>query len=110
MLVVRTPECRADPLGQLLGTEHFIGLDYVALVVYPLGLYRIEPRVLLWQQAAYDPHARAAALFDLTIVRGDPPSHLSTYAPACVVPDSQINTQTLLPSALSFSETTKGSE
>src|SRR5829696_5288956 len=90
MLVVRTPECRADPLGQLVGTEHSIGLDHLALAVYPLGLYRIEPRALFGQKAAYDPHARAA-LFDLTVVRSDPPSHFSAYVPACVVPDQHPN-------------------
>src|SRR5215207_9383715 len=49
MLVVRTPECRADSLGQFVGTEHSIGLYNLALAVDPLGLYRIEPRTLLWQ-------------------------------------------------------------
>jgi transposase len=82
MLVVRTPECRADSLGQLVGTEHSIGLYNLALAVDPLGLYRIEPRALLWQQAAYDPHPLAAA-FNLSVVRGDP---LSYTGSGCILP------------------------
>jgi hypothetical protein len=40
MIVVRRPECRADSLGQLVGTEHSSGLYNLALTVDPLGLYR----------------------------------------------------------------------
>jgi hypothetical protein len=90
MLVVRTPECRADSLGQFVGTEHSIGLYNLALAVDPLGLYRIEPRALFGQQTAYDPHP-ASALFDLTVVSSDPTSHLATYVPAGVVPDQHPN-------------------
>src|SRR5829696_1005113 len=90
MLVVRTPECRADALGQLVGTEHSIGLYNLALAVDPLGLYRIEPRALLWQQAAYDPHPLAAP-FNPSIVRGYPPSDFSAYVPGSVVPDQHPN-------------------
>src|SRR3954452_14280807 len=86
MLVVRTPECRADSLGQLVGTEHPIGLYDLALAVDPLGLYRIEPRAPLWQQAVYDPHPLAAA-FNPFVVRGDPPSNLFGDVPGSVVPD-----------------------
>src|SRR5687767_14371415 len=86
MLVVRTPECRADSLGKLVGTEHSIGLYYLALAVDPLGLYGIEPRALLWQKAAYDPHPLAAA-FNLSVVRGHPLSNLFGDVPASVVPD-----------------------
>src|SRR5215204_3185601 len=88
MLVVRTSECRADSLGQLVGSKQPLRLYNLALAVDPLGLYRIEPRALFWQQAAYDPHSSfAAAPFNLSVVRGDPLSNLFGDVPACVVPD-----------------------
>src|SRR5215211_7032625 len=86
MFVVRTVEDPADALGQLVGCEQPIGLDHLALAVNPPGLYRIEPRALLGQKAAYDPHA-PAALFDRSVVRSDPLSNLVAYVPAGVVPD-----------------------
>jgi hypothetical protein len=86
MLVVRTSECRADPFCQLVGTEHSIRLYNLALGVYPLGLDRIEPRALFGQKAAYDPHS-CDAVFDLAVVRGDPPSYLFRDVPGSVVPD-----------------------
>src|SRR4051812_31518528 len=86
MLVVHTPECCADPVCQLVGTEHSLRLNHLALAMDPLGLYGVEPRALFGQQTAYDPHTRAT-LFDLTVVSSDPPSHLAAYVPASVVPD-----------------------
>jgi hypothetical protein len=86
MLLVRTPEGRADSLGQLLGTEHSIGLYNLALAVDPLGLYRTEPRAMLGQKAAYDPHPLAAA-FNLCVVRVDPLSNLFGDVPGSVVLD-----------------------
>jgi hypothetical protein len=71
MLVVRRAECRAYSLGQLVSTEHSIGLYNLALTVDPLGLYRIEPRPLLWQKVAYDANPLTAA-FGFPVVGGDP--------------------------------------
>jgi hypothetical protein len=52
----------------------------------PLGLYRVEPRALLGQKAAYDPHS-FATVFNFPVVRGDPPSDLFGDVPGSVVPD-----------------------
>jgi len=58
MFVMRTVEDSADSLGQLVSSEQPVGLDHLALAMDPLGLYYwIEPRTLLGQKAAYDPHA-----------------------------------------------------
>src|SRR5215207_6969679 len=90
MFVMRTVEDSADSLGQLVSSEQPVGLDHLALAMDPLGLYWIEPRTLLGQKAAYDPHA-PAVLFDPAVVSSDPPSHLSAYMPAGVVPDQHPN-------------------
>src|SRR3712207_1470007 len=68
MLVVRTLQCRADPLGQLVGTEHTRGLDHLALAVNPFGFVRVEPRALLGQQTSDDPHS-TTTLFDFSVMR-----------------------------------------
>src|SRR5918994_4359618 len=86
MLVVRTIEDRAYSCGQLISREQPVGLYDLALAMDPLGLHRVEPRTLLGQKAAYDPHSRAA-VFDLTVVRGNPPSYLFGDVPGSVVPD-----------------------
>src|SRR5215207_452704 len=86
MLVVRTLECRADPLGQLVGTEQTRWLDHLAFAVNPFGLDRVEPRALLGQQTSDDPHS-TTTLFDFSVVRTDPTPDLTAYVPAGVVPD-----------------------
>ena len=63
MLVVRTSEGRADSLGQLVGTEQTVDLNYLALAVNPFGLYCVEPRALLGQQTTDDPHPLPSRLF-----------------------------------------------
>jgi hypothetical protein len=68
MLVVRAIEGGADSLGEVVGTEKLVGLDYPTLTIDPLGLYGIEPRARFRQKAAYDLHS-FAALFDLLVVR-----------------------------------------
>ena len=91
MLVMRTPEGRTDAIGQFLGAKQALGLHYYcALAVHPLGLYRIEPRASLRQQAADDPHP-SPALLDLPIVPPDPPAHLVAYVPAGVLPHQTPN-------------------
>ena len=88
MLVMRTTEDPANPIGERVSSQHSVGFDYFALAVNPLGLYGIQPRTLLGQKAAYDPHSFAAP-FDLAVVRTEPPPHLFGDVPTCVVPDQK---------------------
>src|SRR5215211_2175556 len=90
MLVMRTIEDSADPLCQLVSCEQPVGLDNLSLAVNPFGLHRVQPRALLGQKAAYDPHS-TAAVFDFSVVRGDPPSDLFGDVPGSVVPDQYPN-------------------
>src|SRR3712207_4872862 len=96
MLVVRTLECRADPLGQLVGTEQTRGLDHLAFAVNPFGLDCVEPRALFGHQTGDDPHS-TTTLFDSSVVRTDPAPDLTAYVPAGIVPDQHPNP--LLPMA-----------
>jgi hypothetical protein len=88
MLVVWAPKGSAHPLGQPMSSEQPAGFHYPAFAMDPLGLNRVEPRALLGQQAAYDPHT-SAAFFHLPVVRSNPPTHLFALMPACVVPDQK---------------------
>src|SRR5215213_4893596 len=90
MLIVRTVEDRADPIFQLVSRQQPVGLYDLALAMDPLGLHRVEPRALGGQKAAYDPHS-LAAVFDSSVVRGDPPSDLFGDVPGSVVPDRHPN-------------------
>jgi hypothetical protein len=86
VLVMRTVEDRADPICQLLSREQPLGLYDLALAMDPLGFHRVVPGALLGQKAAHDPHS-TAAVFDSSVVRGDPPSELFGDVPGSVVPD-----------------------
>src|SRR5215212_3251143 len=88
MLVMRTTEDPAHPSGKLVCSEQPLRLYDLALGVYPLGLYGVEPRTLLRKQATDDPHA-LAALFDAAVVPSEPPSHLLGDMPGGVVPDEK---------------------
>src|SRR5436305_171832 len=88
MLVMRAAEDPAYPLGEFISAQQTIGLDHFSLAVNPFGLYSIQPRTLLWQQAAYDPHSFAAP-FDLAVVRNEPAPDLFGDVPACVLPDQE---------------------
>src|SRR5215203_4329360 len=90
MLVVRTSEDRAHSLGQLVSCEQPLGLYNLALAMNPLGLHRVEPRALLGQKAAYDPHS-LATVFNFSVVGGDPLSDLFGDVPGSVVPDQHPN-------------------
>src|SRR3982751_4987095 len=57
MLVMRTTEDPANPLGKLISAQQTVGLDHLALAMDPLRLYGVQPRALLGQKAAYDPHS-----------------------------------------------------
>src|SRR5215212_2222581 len=85
-----TVEDQAYSLSQLVSCEQSVRLDHLALGMNPLGLHRVEPRALLGQKAAYDPHSLATA-FDLTVVRGNPRSDLPGDVPGSVVPDQHPN-------------------
>src|SRR5215212_947114 len=87
---MRTIEDHADPICQLVSREQPVGLYHLALGMDPLGLHRVEPRALLGHKAAYDPHS-ICAVFDLTVVRGDPPSYLFGDVRGSVVPDQHPN-------------------
>src|SRR5918995_3321077 len=87
MLVVRTSKCRAYSVGQLIGTKQTVGFDHFSLAMYPFGLHSVEPRALLGQQTADDPHPLLLALFQSPVALADPPSDLPAYVPTCVVPD-----------------------
>src|SRR5215210_2013637 len=92
MLVMRTVEDRAYSFGQLVSREQPVRLYDLALAMNPLGLHRVEPRALGGQKAAYDPHSGfASAVFDFSVVRGDPLFDLFRDVPACVLPDQNPN-------------------
>src|SRR5918997_4293444 len=88
MLVMRTIERSADPLGELVGPQKPVELHDLPFPVYPLGLDGVQPRTLLRKKATHDPHPTAAVL-DLPVVFSQPSPHLPGDVPACVVPDEQ---------------------
>src|SRR5438270_1673894 len=88
MLVMRTAEDLANPLGELISAEQTKGLYHFALAMNPFGLYRVKPWAPLGQKAAYNPNS-FAAVFDLAIMFSEPASDLLGDVPACVVPDQK---------------------
>src|SRR5215211_7424010 len=86
MLVMRTTKDPANSVGELVSSQQSVGFYDLALAVYPLGLYGIEPRTLLGQQAAHYPNS-APALLDFSVVRSEPAPDLFGDVPARVVPD-----------------------
>src|SRR4051812_33918111 len=90
MLVMRTAEDPANPICELVSAHQTVGFDHFALAVYPFGLYSVQPRTLLGQKAAYDPHSFAAPL-NLAVVRTEPAPDLFRDMPACIVPDQKQN-------------------
>src|SRR5215208_3054112 len=87
---MRTTEDPANPLGKLVGAQQTVGLYHLALAVDPLGLYGIQPRTLLGQKAAYDPHSLPAP-FDLAVMRTEPAPDLFGDMPTGVVPNQKQN-------------------
>src|SRR5215204_450097 len=90
MLVMRTTEDPTDPVGKLVSAQQTVGLDHLPLAVHPLGLYGVQPRALLRQKAAYDPHP-FAALLDSAVMFSEPAPEFAAYVPAGVVPDEEQN-------------------
>src|SRR5215204_360838 len=92
MLVVRTIEDPAHPVGKLICPEQSIGLHHLSLSVDPFGLYGVQPRTLLRKKAADDPHSGfATALFDVAVVFPEPPSELFGDVPTGLVPYEEEN-------------------
>ncbi len=88
---MRTTEDLADSICKLVSTQQPIGLDHLSLAVHPLlGLDGVQPRALLGQKAAYDPHS-LSALLDSAVVLAEPAPDLFGDVPACVVPDQKQN-------------------
>src|SRR5215217_7729575 len=90
MLVMRTTEDSANPVGKLVNAQKTLGLDDLALAVYPLGLYGVQPRTLLRKKTTHDPHS-ASALLDSAVVSSEPAPDLPGDMPARVVPDEEQN-------------------
>src|SRR3954469_6091801 len=88
MLVVRTTEDPADPVGQLVCSEQPLGLRNLAFGVHPLRLYGVQPRALGGQKARYYAYS-TAAFFDTAVVGSDPVAHPMAFVPAGVVPDQE---------------------
>jgi len=88
MLVMRTTEDSTDPVGEFISAQQTLGLYHFSLAMNPFGLYGVQPRALLGQKAAYDPHS-LATLFDLAVMFAQPAPHLAAYVPARVVPDEK---------------------
>jgi hypothetical protein len=88
MLVVRTTERPAHPVGQFIRAQQSIELHDLALAMNPFGLDGVQPRALLRQKATDDPYP-TAALLDFSIVFAEPSSDLPGDVPACVVPDEK---------------------
>src|ERR687892_2488530 len=90
MLVMRTTERPAYPLGKLVGSEEPVRLYDLALAMNPLRLYGVQPRAPLRKQAADDPHP-FCALLDAAVVPPEPSPDLLGDVPTGVVPDEQQN-------------------
>ena len=101
MIVMRTTKYPAYSVGELVSSQQSVGFDDLALGVYPLRLYGIEPRTLLGQQAAHDPHS-ALALLDFSVLCF--PNQRLTSLEMCQLALSQMRSSTLLPAASSFSQ------
>src|SRR5215207_190430 len=90
MLVMRTTKDPTDPICEFVSVQQTLGLDHLALAVNPLGLYGVQPRALLGQKAAYDPHSGfAPTVFDFSVMLAQPASDLLGDVPARVVPDEE---------------------
>src|ERR687898_1024533 len=105
MLVMRTIERPADPLGELVGPQKPVELHDPPFPVYPLGLDGVQPRTLLRKRR------------QLTILTPQPlfltsrlcfPSHLRTSLEMCQLALSQMSTSTSCPPPRVVRRTTKG--
>ena len=75
MRFVGTAENLADSTCKLVSREQPIGLGHLSLAVNPLGLYGVEPRALLGQEAHYDPYSSTIVVLDLLVMSCNPTTH-----------------------------------
>src|SRR5215216_1662436 len=100
MLVMRTTERPADPVGELVGSQQAVEFDDPSFPMNPLGLDGVQPRALLGKMATHDPHP-LAAVFDAGLCL---PSHRLTSLETCQEALSQMRSKTFLPAASSSSQ------
>ncbi len=62
MLVMLTAEDPAYPVRKLVGSKQPLRFHELSLAVNPLGLYGVQPRTLLRQEATHEPHSLTALL------------------------------------------------
>src|SRR5215204_5409205 len=103
MLVMRTTEDPANPLGKLVSAQQTLGLEHFSLAVNPLGLYGVKPRTLLGHKTKLTILTPAFSPLFLT-QRLCLPSQRLTSLETCQLALSQIRSRTFLPAASSFSE------
>src|SRR5215203_5445619 len=90
MLVMRTTERPADPVGELVGSQQAVEFDDPSFPMNPLGLDGVQPRALLGKMATHHPHP-LAAVFDAAVVPAEPSPDLFGDVPGSVVPDEEQN-------------------
>jgi hypothetical protein len=71
MLVVRTAEDPADPVGEFVSAQQALGLYHLTFAMDPLGLYSVQPRALLGQKAVRAPQKVVIAVTAVTRYRTD---------------------------------------
>src|SRR5215203_1248443 len=89
MRFVGTAENLADSTCKLVSREQPIGLGHLSLAVNPLGLYGVEPRALLGQEAHYDPYSSMVVVLDLLVMSCNPTTHELALVPGSIVPDKK---------------------
>ena len=75
----------AGPVFESFRAQRPVGLDYLALGMRPLGLYRTEPRALLRRRALQDARPLTRGLH-LRVARPHPPRRHPARTPGRVVP------------------------
>src|SRR3712207_7246072 len=100
MIVMRTTKYPAYSVGELVSSQQSVGFDDLALGVYPLRLYGIEPRTLLGSRQLTILTPRSLFLTSRLCF----PNQRLTSLEMCQLALSQIRSSTLLPAASSFSQ------
>src|SRR5215210_3698134 len=88
MIVMRTTERPTHSVGEFVGAEQAVELHDPSLPMNPLRLNGVQPRALLREEAAHDPHPLAAP-FDPQVVPSEPSPDLFGDMPRGVVPDEE---------------------
>src|SRR5215213_4632914 len=80
MLVMRTIEDPANPIGEFVSAQQPVGFDYFALAMNPLGLYGVKPRTLLGKKPTrVVPDQKQNLLADPFKLLGTPSEKLPGY-------------------------------